>query len=294
MNEIAPEYKTEEIIITKRNLNNFVLMEERRHIRSSQVDKIRVSLERGIHFDSPFVLNEKDGKYVIIDGNHRLKAIEDLFKKNPDFGRIRIKAAVYKKLTPTQEKDIYTKWSLGIKQTIDDLLNLRKSEINLWKALNSKFGYNVSVYADRKTSRSIKFRTIIHMLYATIGTEESTGSEDMRSPQRDNIISVANSYGEDEVVILNDFFRLFTESLGDIRGNEYTTSTFLVPAFNVFYSNYNLLGHEEMVKRFKKLHGDQTILTWNRSTSQEARYQIKLQILRLVNKGRRQEDRLVA
>ena len=123
-NILEPDYEIQNLIINDANLNNFEIIEdERRAIRLSQVNKIESSMGQngGGHFDVPIVLNKKEGKYRIVDGNHRYEAIKKRIAKDAAF-KIIVCACVYHNLTRDEERKLYSKWSSPIKENADDFL----------------------------------------------------------------------------------------------------------------------------------------------------------------------------
>lgn len=120
------KYAMKKALINKKTINSFKInLDERREIRTGKVASIRTSfnnkekLKR--HFDAPFVVNNIDGVLKVIDGNHRLESIRDQIMRENDF-EIIIWMAEYKNLTREEERDIYSKWSCGTKETSTDHL----------------------------------------------------------------------------------------------------------------------------------------------------------------------------
>lgn len=264
------------------DLSDFELFADRRHIRATQVESILVALRSGKHFDAVMVVNKLNGKYRIIDGNHRFEAMKTYLSENPDVN-IELKLAVYIKLTPEEERVIYTKWALGIKETIDDLLNLMKDEIPLYGILRS-MSVPISTFTT-PTSDTIGFKLILQMLYGTLNTEKVFSP---RTVGRSEIIGVAKEYNQNDAKLVVVFLRVFRGAFGSYRENKFLRSVFCVPLFNIFYMNTQF-GEQELTQRFSNCVSDTAILSRLREHSRDAKMFIRDRIMHVANRGKRKK-----
>ena len=135
---IKLKYVMKKVTIDKSTLSNFVMnLTDRRAIRQSKVNDLIALCKSGKHFSSPFVVNEVNGKYRDIDGNHRYEAISQCIKDDSTF-KIEVWLAVYKDLTIDEERDIFTTWNKGTVQSSTDFLKMHFDTIPLGKSILSR------------------------------------------------------------------------------------------------------------------------------------------------------------
>lgn len=273
------EYEMEDLPVTFGNLNRFELFDDRRHIRSTQVESLMIALRAGKHFDTVLIVNKKNGNYRIIDGNHRYEALKQYLSDNRNV-KIVVRMAVYSNLTAAEERDVYTRWSLGIKQTIDDLLNLRKSEIPVYNILVKK-GFPLSTYKSVSSS-NVSLGLVIKMLYASYNAESVFTA---RGVTRNNIISIAKEYKEKHADMIIEFFDIFREAMGGYRDNKFLRYVFCVPAFNIYILNQPM-GRDELVERFEKCLTDTEIREKLHEHSREAVCQMRERIFQMGDRGK--------
>jgi hypothetical protein len=134
---LEANYEMQMVTLTKASAENLIISNPRR-LRSAQVTSIYQNLKKGKHFESNFVVNELAKTRIrIIDGQHRIAALKRYFKEFPD-ERVRVWFATYKSLTPTQEREMFTRWNVGTRQTTDDFINSYKEEIPIYEELTAK------------------------------------------------------------------------------------------------------------------------------------------------------------
>ena len=124
------EYEIEKITLTKKSVEEMVIVNPRR-LHLSQVQSIYKALLKGKHFDSVFVVNRRDNKLRVIDGNHRIEALMLFFKKRPHM-KLEAFLAVYNNLGDAQEREIFTRWNISITQSTDDFINSYKETIPMY------------------------------------------------------------------------------------------------------------------------------------------------------------------
>ena len=247
-------YKTMEQIIT---INDFDLIEmiDPRQVRSTQVNSIYRGLNNNQHFDSVFVVNVDNGrkKIRIIDGNHRLLAIRRWLEKNPE-KQIKVLMAAYQDLTPEQERQIYTKWNIGVKQTIDDFLNSYKSEI---KVLRNLLDDNrVSIYGSKK---SIKVRILVDAYLSSKNCPFTGGM----SYSRQQWLNSFRKLNMTDVGYMMDTFNLLCEVYNPTK----ITDFMRLPAFktSVFRALFYLAGFNKVVLGRKYVKRRMTTVLYNKA-----------------------------
>ena len=273
-------YEMKDLKIDTENIEKFEFMEERRILRSSHIKAIHSLLATGKHFETPLILNQINGKYRVIDGNHRFEAIKEYLKEDNE---IKIKAIIYKNLDIKEEREIFTLWSLGIKQTVDDMLQLRKSEIDIWNILQDE-NFPVTIYRSHR-SESVPLKIVLNMLFSTL----ETGSIFHASMLTSRIImQKSKEYGKKEAKEIITFFNeTFIPVFGRIKDNHYFRSVFIIPLYNVWYYNIPKFGIEELNNRIKKIIGDPEINMWLPSNSADARILIRDRIIKVCDRGKR-------
>ena len=77
--------------------------------------------------------------------------------------------AVYNDLSESEERMVYTKWNLGVKQSIDDFIWSYRMELPMYNTMLSDLP--VTVYG---SSEKIKFRYIVDAYLSTLLKSSST------------------------------------------------------------------------------------------------------------------------
>ena len=153
-------YQVRDTVLDKRSIELLDLPNQRQ-IRNAQIQSILRSLRLGNHFDSVFVVNILDGikRIRIIDGGHRTIAMKKYFEECPE-NKIKISMVVYRNLTPEEERVIYTKWNLGVKQSVDDFIESYKAEIPEYHTMLEELP--VSIYGSKN---KMKIRHVINAYF---------------------------------------------------------------------------------------------------------------------------------
>lgn len=267
-------------------LRKFELYDDRRPIRSTQVESLLRTLRNGGHFDAPLVVHKDNGNYKIIDGNHRYEALKIFLGENRD-DKIELRLLTYKNLTPSDERALYIKYAIGIKQTIDDLLHLMRSEIPLYDMLKRR--HIPVTTSSAPASDTISFKLILRMLYGTLNTEKVFTA---RGLKRDEIISVAKEYGEENADMVKSFLTVFRGAFGSYRENKFLRPVFCVPMFNLFYMNTEF-GTEALVERFGNCISDTQILSRLREHNRDALLFVRERMAHVANRGRKKKIQTV-
>jgi hypothetical protein len=139
-------YKSERFEVNKETIKEFYLLENRRRLKEDKVLSMKSNLRAGIHFESPIVINQLSKKRVI-DGQHRITAMQRIIKEQPDI-KIIILLVSYKDKTMDEERQIFHRWNSGSRQTREDYLMMFESEIPLIKMVKN-FPMEVSVYHEK-------------------------------------------------------------------------------------------------------------------------------------------------
>jgi len=107
-NPLKLKYKFISYEINNITINEFQTMERARILRIEKIRELKSMIINANHFDSPIIINDIQTKKRIIDGQHRLTAIKEILKENPDFV-INVLLVVYQNLGRDEEKEIFTR-----------------------------------------------------------------------------------------------------------------------------------------------------------------------------------------
>jgi hypothetical protein len=108
----------------------FEFLGNRRDIRGGVVNRLVKVLEDGDHFETPLMTNLVRKRHRLLDGNHRIEAVKKYLQKYPN-RKIEVFVFYYTNLNPDMEKQMYTKWNLGIKQNTNDFVRQYWDDIPL-------------------------------------------------------------------------------------------------------------------------------------------------------------------
>lgn len=156
------ECKAEKMLLDKDNIDRFILLKNRRDLRTSVINSLVRLLESGKHFDSPFVTIRKKNTFgreydELLDANHRQAAIKKFFTKYPN-RKIEVWVMYYENLNEEQTKEKYKTWNIGTKQSTNDFVKQYWNDMPIVKKLERDFPCKVSHAWGVKT---IEFKTLI-------------------------------------------------------------------------------------------------------------------------------------
>jgi len=252
---IGFDYIVENVFFTRRTVDALRVVRPRK-LRWGQVLSIYKALLRGEHFDVPIVVNihYKYGTKVL-DGQHRIEALKLYFEKYPHH-RIQITLIKYKGLSDEEERQVYRRWNIAIKQSTDDFLHGFMEELPMMHELQKRVP--CSVYGSHK---KMKLRTLINAYHAS-KDKEYTGGE--RKTGYDFILYLKKLTSDD----IAEIQRVF-EVIHDVFNHEgkkdfCRLSPFKNLVFRALYSlvakNLDALGEKYIKKQMKKMLCDRQIL----------------------------------
>jgi hypothetical protein len=154
-NPLKIKYKFIKFEVNSETISEFQLMERSRLVRTEHVRRLKSMIVNGNHFDSPIIINDKNGKKRIIDGQHRLTAIKDILNSCPEF-KIYLLLVQYENLSASEEKEMFVKWNSGTRQSSEDFLQIYTDEMPVYDYLRGK-GL-ISIYNE---PGKIKFRNLV-------------------------------------------------------------------------------------------------------------------------------------
>lgn len=112
------------------NINDYEVFENNRNIRKGQLKSLRkaMCMPNIRHPTTPFVLNIREEKQRIIDGQHRHIIFDDFLRRYPERS-IEVIFCIYEGLSNEEERQVYRIWNIGAKQNTTDFINCYKDEI---------------------------------------------------------------------------------------------------------------------------------------------------------------------
>ena len=253
-------YEMEKFTLTPENISEFEVMPDRRQILEGWVKSIHGTLREGKNPVGILTVNLKNGKYRIIDGNHRIEACKRFFsyKVNAKL-QIECYLKIYKDLNEDQERETYVDESKRRNESYEDRLNIYKSTITFWKLLKDPltvFPCEVNIY---NAKHSIKFRTLLNAIY-TFKTTQDRGYSTV-SLHRDSLVPFALDVLYEDYENMRDFIILFKETFGEIESeNLFCRSQTFIPLFDIYMRNLSKKDTLNFRERFKKVLGRNELL----------------------------------
>ena len=219
-----------------------------RKLRWGQVLSIYKALLRGEHFDVPMVVNKHHGAGTkVLDGQHRIEAMKLYFGKYPNH-RIQITLITYLNLTLEEEREVYRKWNIAIKQSTDDFLHSFMDEMPVIQQI--KKGVPCTVYGSNK---KMKLRTLINAYHAS-KDEEYTGGERKTGYE---FIKYMKSLTDEDAAEMQRVFGIIYDVFNSDKQEDFCRrSAFKNLVFRALYSlvakNMDTLGEKYIKKQMKK------------------------------------------
>lgn len=237
-------YKMKQVVLYKEFMPLFeILDEERRQIRDGKVKQIAMGLRKGQNFESPLVVNQINGKYRVIDGNHRVDAVGKEINRDPDF-RMTCWMAVYKDLTRKQEREIYTLWNSGTPENSTDYLKNYFKTIPYGEEMLRRL--NLSIYGSKEKMK-VKLLVGSHIQAKRGGTFK--GGYPNRGPK--TVLDFCLIDRKD-IATMKDF-QVFYESVFEPyrQGKTYYRTTPFAALYRIWYDNRDLMDLSVMKDAFE-------------------------------------------
>lgn len=265
---IRLKYVMQKTDIDKSNISDFSIdLKNRRAIRDGKVKELVKMLQNGDHFSAPLVVNEIDGKKKTIDGNHRYEAIKMCLDQNPNFA-ISIWVAVYRDLTPDEEREVYTLWNKGTTQSATDFLKAHWETIPLRKEMLKLLP--VTIYGDKQ---NLPIKSLVGcQISAKDRSRKFSGSY---SAGKEETVSDFQQVTLDDIDLLKEFCEFMEDVFGkfDRKGNsQFYQTTPLSVFYKIWFDNRNNIPNPKLVKIFTKIFASnpKRWLDWTKSGGRSA------------------------
>lgn len=287
MNIIKREYEIEKFDLSPENLDKFEIMPNRRQIGEVHVGKIHAVLLRGQNPIGVLIVNEKNGKYRLIDGNHRIEALKRFYGYRKENKKISVQCIVkkYKNLSEDEEREIYSNEAKRKNESHEDRLNMYKDKMVFWKLtqdITNEFPCPVSIYPSKK---SLRFRTILDAL-CTVKSEMKNGYVP-RYLSKEELVNFTMDLGYEDFLVMKKFMRLFQQVFGEVsKDNILLRRQGFLPLFDIFVKNFHTSKDDLIKKRFELIIGKSDLLMYLNMQGREAQQKIRDIMLGYMNKNR--------
>lgn len=280
-NVLEYPYEIKDMPMDKASLSLIDLVNQRQ-IRNTQVNSLFRDLKQGKHFDSMFVVNVNNGtrRIRVIDGGHRTEALKKYFELYPH-NKIIISMAVYKDLTDTEERAVFTKWNLGVKQSVDDFINSYKVEIPEYESMLEELPVNI--YGSKNKMR---LRYIVDA-YLSAKTNPYAGG---CGYTRLDWLAALKEIDYDAVASMKDSFGVIKKVFNPKDIVDFTRLTaFKFSNFKAIYRlvdvNKVLLGKNYVIKRMSKILYNNSIMENYRVAHRQGTVESFEMYKRMLNQG---------
>lgn len=243
---IKPKYVSKTVEVTKDNIVSvFSIKENRRNCSAQQIRTIVEGLEKGIYWGSPFVVCIRNKTRNLIDGNHRYEALLKYFLKNPTHSII-AEIHEYQTKTEQEEKEIYTLYNSGRKQSTNDFIQQYKETIPLWLMFQTRnFPVRISVYPNKNT---ISFFQLVTSYLATRPIAFNGGY----SAKPLEFIAEAKQLGESDFVVMREFLKEYILAFGNVLNNRWYKGTPLTAIMRIWLDNKGNILPDKMIMLFRE------------------------------------------
>jgi len=243
--KLGINYVMKKIEINKNSINRFkTLDDERRMMRQGKVKSIISSLEKRQHFKTPLIVNESNGRYRVIDGNHRIESIKSMIKKDPSF-KIQIWAAVYRDLTRDQERKEYHTANIGTPENATDYLKQYFKTIPYGEEMLRKLP--VTIYGDER-NMSIK-----NLVGCHISSKEQRRFAGGYGVGGERTVQDFMEVNHEDIKIMKAFYLDMKEIFGDyFKGHTFYRTSPLSAFYRIWYDNKHI-EREKFIEAFKEV-----------------------------------------
>lgn len=265
----------EEVTISKTDMSMFVFTEYRRKSRKTMIRSIAISLRADRMFESPIIVNVREKKLRIIDGNHRMESLQKYFEKYPD-KKVKLKLNVYKDLTNEEERSIYDLESTRSTQTFKDFIKIHFDEVPVFQRIKSSFPVNINVYNGKG---AITYSSLMKLWISKENISPVQGT-------RKALLNQAKSWDRNDYNDMVNFFHRYKKVFGlpSTLNPYYGTWTMWVVA-SVWFRNKDIIDHTKLWTLItKKLYNNNRLLELSRSRTRNLAIEVRRIILESLNK----------
>jgi hypothetical protein len=280
------EYKMEKFTLTAENINNFVILENRRLISDGQVRKIHGAVLDKKNPIGILIINRVNGKDRLIDGNHRIEAVKRFFEYKKSYATVKIECIlkVYENLSSEEEKQIYLDEAKRRNESHEDRLNMSKDDITFWKLLNDKldkFPCEITIY---KTVNGLRFKVILKAIKTSKRGPDA--AFDAQSLNKDEVVPFAKSLEYEDYVAFKNFMELFIKTFGQVaKTNLYAKSQYFIPLWDIYIQNIQYKDDKTFNERFARVISRADIMSYANLATRDGIARIRELMLNYMNKN---------
>ena len=273
---IKKGYEIETMVVTKSNMDKFEVMEHRRQIGEYHVRNILAALGTGKNSMGVIIVNKKQNRIRLIDGNHRIEALRRfLNRRSQEKTKVEMTLKVYRDLDEEEERKVYTLEATRKNESHEDRLNMYKDTIMFWKLVSNPlkgFPCEVTIYGSKK---SIKLRTLLNALYSTESSPEKGGYNPIYL-KKNNMVEFAQEMNFEDFRLMKEFMAFFKDTFGRVEpSNIHVKTQFFMPLFDIYIRNRQQKDSRTFQERFRKIMGRAELLAFLNSTGKESQERIR-------------------
>lgn len=244
-------YRTRRIVIDSGTLKVLKTMESRRRIINAHVNRLYKVLSGDGHFDTPLVVNKvNENHFRLIDGNHRFEAIKKWIKEEPKERKIQVEFAIYSNLDKEGERQVYTRWNSGRKQSSNDFVKMYATEIPILQSMLKKFPAIVRIYGLQREQRGLHFSSLMKAYFMT---REPFPKFKPYMGAAKKFVDDCQTLTNEDYDKLTDFVKFFEKTLGYMeKDNPYQTTTMMNCIATVYFDNIDEVGEDILIKLFRR------------------------------------------
>lgn len=271
------EYEIREYTVDSKNINEFEILANRRQICGPHVKSMHQAIIDGKNPIGVLIVNIRNGKMRLIDGNHRIESVKRFFNHRESHKDIKIECVlkVYKDLTDEEEREVYSLEAKRRNESYEDRLTMYKDSITFLKLLNDPlniFPCKVAIYQARE---SLKFRTVLSA-FATMKDNQDGGKYSPVYLGKEEIVSFAQSLNYEDFVLFKEFMKFFIEIYGKVgEENIFTRSQFFMPLFDIYSKNREHIESPNFNERFRRIIGKPDLMNYYNMGGREAQISVR-------------------
>jgi hypothetical protein len=271
------EYLIQEYMIDSKNINEFEIIENRRQICNPHVKSMHQAIIDGKNPIGVLIVNIRQGKMRLIDGNHRIESIKRFYNNRESNKSVKIECVlkIYKELTDEEEREVYSLEAKRRNESYEDRITMYKDTITFWKLLNDQlniFPCKVSIYP---AVESLKFRTVL-AAFATMKGNQEGGTYSPVYLSKEEIVEFAKSLNYEDFVLFKEFMQFFIESYGKVgENNLFTRSQFFMPLFDIYSKNHQYIETPNFAERFRRIIGRPDLMNYHNMGGREAQINVR-------------------
>jgi hypothetical protein len=238
--------KVKRITIDKEIVKKLRHLKNARALAPAQVRSFLETLRAGGFFESVMIVNTttENGKerWWLIDGGHRLRAIEMRLEEAPD-AKIVVDFHIYKDLTKEQELVVFEHANGGRRVKAEQRLKIWSPFIPVLKMMDAALPCKLSFDSLGPGERAIRYTTVLRAYM---------GRYNLGHFHSQDLVAPARRLGEDDALAMGEFMRFMIAVAGEpVRESVYFKSVAFAVFAKVYFCNLNPFRQEDLVARFK-------------------------------------------